>query len=77
MTAAVSSVLLPLVAANLRRERERADLSQEQLETRAALSKGYVSKLEAGKCAPTLQMLERLAQAMGADPVVLFRRNGK
>lgn len=76
-TVCESAVLLPLLAANLRRERARADLSQFQLATRANLAPSYISMLEGRRRSATLETIERLAQAMGLDPLKLLNRRGE
>ena len=52
------------VAANLRAIRARQELSLGQLATRAGMSKGTLSKLEAGVGNPTLDTLASLARAL-------------
>lgn len=54
---------------NLARYRDLADdrcgITQAALAARAGLSPGYVAQLEAGRRRPTLDVIQRLAQAMG------------
>lgn len=52
----------------LRDARENAGLTQEQLAFQAGVDRTYVSQLEHDKKSPTVQMLFRLCQAMGASP---------
>jgi len=47
-------------------------LSQEQLAERAGLDRTYVSGVERGRRNPTLDVLQRLANALGSDLDVLF-----
>src|SRR6185295_17571944 len=57
----------PLLAAVLRHLREESDWTQSQLEARAELGPGIVSKLERGaQCLGRIEV-ERLAQVMGFD----------
>lgn len=66
--------LAELFQVNLKRYRQKADLSQNQLGARAGYTGGYVSSLERGIRVPTLETIEHLAGAMGlADPRMFFR----
>lgn len=44
--------------------REKRGLSQEELATRAGISRGYLARLETGRHEPTLTTLEKLAKAL-------------
>ena len=55
----------------LRRER---GLSQERLAARAGLTTWTINRLEAGKINPTLQTVQRVADALGVEIVDLFPR---
>jgi transcriptional regulator with XRE-family HTH domain len=61
------------LAANLKRIRLAAKLSQEELAHRADMDRTYVSSLERGNYAATVDMLERIADALGVEPVELLR----
>ena len=61
-----------LVGRNVRRARERAGLSQEQLAVRAGVSQQYVSTVENGRRNVTVVSLYILAQQMDATPVELL-----
>lgn len=61
------------VAANVRRVRVEAGLSQTDLTRRLGVSHGYVSAIERGRKNLTLQSVERLAEALGVDPADLLR----
>ncbi|MFE9774971.1 helix-turn-helix domain-containing protein [Streptomyces sp. NPDC005931] len=50
----------------VRRRREEVGLTQVSLAARAGLTQAAVSRLERGRCMPTLPMLERIAEAFGA-----------
>lgn len=54
------------VGENLRRLRRMRDISQEALALDADVARSYMSALERGKRNPTVQLLERLAWALGA-----------
>lgn len=58
--------------AAVRRHRELMRLSQEELGDRAGLDRTYVSGIERGRRNPTLMVLQRLADALGADLDVVF-----
>jgi transcriptional regulator with XRE-family HTH domain len=61
-----------LVARNLRRLRVRRGFSQEVLAVDAQIDRTYVSHLERGLENPTVAVLERLAEALGAQIVEFF-----
>jgi transcriptional regulator with XRE-family HTH domain len=61
-----------LVARNLRRLRVKRSLSQEALAGDAGIDRTYVSRLERGLENPTIGLLERLADALGATIVEFF-----
>jgi transcriptional regulator with XRE-family HTH domain len=61
-----------LVARNLRRLRVKRGLSQEALAGDAGIDRTYVSRLERGLENPTIELLEQLADALGATIVELF-----
>ena len=61
-----------LVARNLRRLRVRKGLSQEVLAVDARIDRTYVSRLERGLENPTVAVLERLAEALGAQIIEFF-----
>lgn len=63
------------VAKNLRRLRQAKGLSQEELADRADINRNYVGMLEREQHAATIDMLEKLADVLDADPVEFFRRD--
>lgn len=68
----------PRIAAALRRERERADLSVSELARRANVSKATISQLEGGAGNPSVETLWAIATALGV-PFSVFvedRREG-
>lgn len=54
------------LGANLKRLRQAKGLSQEELAFEADMHRTYVSGIERGRRNPTVTVLERLAQALGA-----------
>jgi transcriptional regulator with XRE-family HTH domain len=58
----------------LRKAREEAGLTQEQLSFEAGLDRTYISQLEHDKKSPTLDALFRLCQAMGITASELVAR---
>ena len=67
--------------AQIKRLREQRKLTQEQLATKAGLSRIYVQKLELGeRVSPSLPALERIARALGATlrvDLVQGRKGGR
>jgi transcriptional regulator with XRE-family HTH domain len=66
--------LRDIVATNLRRLRHAKSMSQEELADRAGINRNYVGMLEREQHSATVDMLEKLAQVLEADPVEFFRR---
>ncbi len=66
--------LREIVAINLRRLRHARSLSQEELADRAGINRNYVGMLEREQHAATVDMLEKLAEVLDADPAEFFRR---
>lgn len=62
-------------ADNLRRARHAAGLSQEELAFRAELDRTYVSSLERGIYAATIDVVARLAQVLEVEPAELLARS--
>jgi transcriptional regulator with XRE-family HTH domain len=58
----------------IQKARRRANLSQEALARRAAVTREYVSQLERDVCSPTVDVLARLCAAMGTRTWRLLRR---
>lgn len=65
----------------IRESRERLQISQRELATRAGLSQATVAKMELGsECEPMTSTLEALGNAIGVDPmelIVLARASAK
>lgn len=58
----------------IRKERLRAKLTQEQLAARAGVSRNYVSLLELNEKSPTVKMLFRLCGVLRVRPSSLIAR---
>jgi transcriptional regulator with XRE-family HTH domain len=63
-----------MVGGELRRLRERAELTQEQLSFRAGLSRPYISQLERNMKSPTLDTLFRICDALDASAANVVKR---
>ena len=55
------------VGLNLQKLRRERGLSQEELADRANIHQTYLSGVERGKRNPTVTVLQRIAEALGAD----------
>jgi transcriptional regulator with XRE-family HTH domain len=66
-----------LLGAELRRAREEAGLSQEQLARATGIDRAYISELERDKNSPTVDRLVKLSRAMGIRASVLLARAEK
>lgn len=63
-----------LLGRELRQARRTADLTQEQLAARARVDRTYISDLENDKVSPTVDMLERLCNALGVRASAIIAR---
>jgi len=61
-----------IVARNIRRLRLERGLTQEELAARIRITRNYVGMIERQENSPTVAMLERIAKALGIEPVRLF-----
>ena len=59
-------------ARNLKRLRREKGMSQEELADRADINRNYVGMIERSENAATVDMLEKLAEALDAKPVEFF-----
>lgn len=62
------------LARNLRKLRQERGMSQEDLADKADLDRTYISSLERRRYAATIDVLDKLAKALGADPSDLLQR---
>jgi transcriptional regulator with XRE-family HTH domain len=61
-----------VLAGNLRRYRRAQGLSQEELAGRADIDRTYISALERGAYAASIEVVARLAAALGIAPADLI-----
>ena len=61
------------LAQNIKRYRKAQHLTQEQLAERADATTPYIGSIEIGQKFPSLQMIERIAAALGVDSLQLFQ----
>jgi transcriptional regulator with XRE-family HTH domain len=60
------------IGARIRDARQRQRLSQGELADRAEINRTYLSQLENGRSSPTLEVLERIARALGVETAELI-----
>ena len=72
MSAILSMALRQILADNLRDARQRAGMSQEVLAHVAGIDRTYVSALERCRYAATVDVIDRLAGALGVVPASLL-----
>ena len=66
-----------IVGANVRRARQRAGLTQEQVALQADIDLTYVGGIERGRRNPTVLVLVRLAEVLGIHPSELLKSDQK
>lgn len=66
-----------IVGKNVRRFRQRADMTQEQLAFAAEIDLTYVGGIERGKRNPSVLVLVRIARALGTEPAELLQAVSK
>jgi transcriptional regulator with XRE-family HTH domain len=64
-----------VLAANLRRRRAEVGLSQEALAHDAGIDRTYISSIERCRYAPSIDVLDRLAAALGVEASDLITRD--
>ncbi|KAJ54013.1 MAG: helix-turn-helix transcriptional regulator [Tateyamaria sp.] len=64
------------VGLNVRNLRNSRGLSQEQLALAAEVDRSYISEIELAKNSASIDVLERIADALGVDPKELFNERG-
>ena len=62
-----------IVARNLKHLRQEKGMSQEELADSAEINRNYVGMVERSENVATVDMLEKLADALGAKPIDFFR----
>ena len=62
------------VAKNIKELRNQLNLSQEELAYMASVDRGYMGRVENGKHSISLDVLEKLANALEIDPAELLER---
>ena len=65
--------LSKILGRNIRHFREELGASQEEIAFRAGMNRAYLSDVERGERNPTVQVVGRLAKALGVSPAELFR----
>jgi transcriptional regulator with XRE-family HTH domain len=66
-----------IVGKNVRRFRQCADMTQEQLAFAAEIDLTYVGGIERGKRNPSVLVLVRIATALGTEPAELLKAISK
>lgn len=66
-----------IVGKNVRRYRQRADMTQEQLAFAAEIDLTYVGGIERGKRNPSVLVLVRIAAALSTEPAELLKAVSK
>ncbi|WP_209596947.1 helix-turn-helix transcriptional regulator [Ruegeria sp. HKCCSP351] len=64
------------VGLNVRNLRSSRRLSQEQLALAAGVDRSYISEIELAKNSASIDVLERIADALEVDPKELFNERG-
>ncbi len=62
---------------NLRAARKSLGWTQEHLAFEAGIKRAYLSEIESGKRNVSLDVVEKLAKAIGAEPSALMTAEGK
>ena len=63
-----------IVGTNVRRARHKAGITQEQLAHEAKIDLTYAGGIERGRRNPSVQVLGRIADALGVEPADLLKR---
>lgn len=66
-----------IVAQNVRAARAKADLSQEDLAYQAGVDRSYLWGIEGGTRNPTIQVIAKLADALGVTSADLMTKRGR
>lgn len=73
----MASLLLQNIGENLRAKRVQLGLSQEQLALLCGLHRTYIGSVERFERNLTINTLERIARAVGVDPLALLEGKKK
>lgn len=65
--------LRAVVARNLRVLRKQKGFSQEELADFAGINRNYVGQIEREEKSPTVDVIEKLAMALGRKPLEFFK----
>lgn len=65
--------LTRILGQNVRDQRKRLGLSQEQVALDTDMKRSYLSDLERGTRNPSVKAIERLAKSLGVEPWQLLR----
>lgn len=65
--------LIQVFGRNVRAARKEKGWTQEQLAFEAGIKRAYLSEIEGGKRNPTLDVVEKIAAALGAPPAELVQ----
>jgi transcriptional regulator with XRE-family HTH domain len=68
------TVLRHILALNIKERRRFLGLSQERLAEKVNTAPTYIAMIELEKRSPSLEMLERIAEALNIDPPDLFTK---
>lgn len=60
------------IAKIIKERRTALGMTQEQLAEKAGVDRGYISEIESGKKNFTIQILEKIAEGLGAEPQELL-----
>ena len=63
-----------LVIDNIKRIRKEKGISQEKLAEACGTSTSYIGLMEIYRNIPKLSTIERIAEALGGEPLILFQR---
>lgn len=69
--------LREVFARNLRKARHAAGFSQEALADQAGVDRSYISALERGVYAASIDMVEKLCSVLEIEPTILLERPQK
>ncbi len=65
--------LKDVLATNVRLQRQKRGITQEELADRTGLSSRYIGSIERARVSASVSILGRLADAFGIDPCELIR----